>query len=598
LPKFPEIPGYQIQARLGDGSTATVWRAWQESLDRDVAIKILHPELWQKMEEADAFLAEARAVALLKSRHVIQVFDVGRLADTAYIVMEFVDGENLARHLARTGKMTPREALQIVAAVADALADAWESQGLIHRDIKPENIIIENDGSIKLADLGLARQIDPKNTTTDNLEIAGTPNYMSPEQATGDPDISFPADMYSLAATLYHMLTGRIPFEGMPVETILEAQVYQQLPWPQDLDPHIPLSCCQMIARMMMKNPQDRYPDWRRVYDDAVKLADGRVLMIKVPASSMSTVATPGHTIGGERKQIRVKKTAQITKPSAPPNPKPDRPPLPAWLSKTLHLARLGVIILLLWNLLLQPIQRAFQSTIAAPATAPAAITGPGLSQQVDVPAALPTMDQPVTPTGEYTWQDEQVDAVDRYAQEPSATVDPAQAVKQAILEHLVLQQYNEACQYWEQQGASLQDGDLQAGMARLLAPEHQPGVLIQAVLNRWSGRRIDLETAGNRVTLQLEQVQGDRVEALQRVESGASTIMRPYAFNISKLPPAEQIRLLENSSSLQREQAIGLVALQGGDYQKALEMAPHMGPLQENVVAFAQQQIKRLTQP
>ncbi|MFU8780753.1 MAG: serine/threonine-protein kinase [Kiritimatiellia bacterium] len=600
---IPDIPGYKILARIGDGSTATVWRARQESLDRDVAIKVLHPALWTQLDEADAFLAEAHSVALLKSRHVIQVYDVGRLDHTAYIVMEYVEGETLAEHLKQVGKMHAREAMQIVAAIADALADAWQSRRMIHRDIKPDNIIIENDGSVKLADLGLARQIGQGDTQHDD-GIVGTPNYMSPEQATGEPDLSPATDMYSLGATLYHMLTGKIPFSGLSVEQVLEAQVYKQLPWPQDIDSHIPLAYAQFTTRLMMKNPEDRYADWSRVYQDAAKLAEGKLLMVKIPSEARSTVANAGKMLTSQKKVIKLNKrpTAVAEVAQGMQNKR-----APAWLQSTLGWLHVAAAAMLIWSLLLRPLLEANRKPFQPrTASAPSVTTPPGRTLTDgrvipvfdDQPAApIPVLHTPdvYQDTSTYTDTSTPTAAHDSPTEVPQMN---GATVMQEIIQHMVLQHYNEAMQFWEANGQFIENSAHRDILTEFMIPANMPDRILHGALARLIGRTVQFSIGGVPVSLEIERVTPERVQGSTHKQSGAATFIESYTFHPSELSSADKLRVLQQSTSAYTPYAEAMIALQGANYEMARERAAQTGPLENPLNAFIDEKIARLLRP
>ncbi len=579
-----EIPGYTILEKIGTGSTATVWRARQESLDREVAIKVMHPELWKEIEEADAFLAEAQSVAQLRSRHIIQVYDTGHLDHTAYIVLEYVPGSTVAEHLTASGKMAPREAMQITAAIADALANAWDSAGIIHRDVKPENIIIENDGSVKLADLGLARRENRAPDQTGSACIVGTPNYMSPEQAQGATDISIASDMYSLGATLYHMLTGKLPFAGLSVEEVLDAQIHQQLQWPQDIDSHIPTPYCQFVARLMMKKPQDRFANWNVVYHDAAKLAEGRMMMIKLPAGSESTVASAGKISTGQKKVIKINKSkSQVAAPAVPARSK-----IPGWLTRTLRLSRAAMMLAILWFFLLQPILNSLQEP------APAAAT------PSPTPAPITRQPEPRPPTVDPTIADE-VDEYDRAETQPHEPEIPAvsrsERTKHELLTLLVQQQYAQALQFWAENKTHIGSTLRQDIISEFMLPANMPDAMMRDALNRYTQRTLDLQIGGETATIQVESMDGDTVQAMRVTQTGASRVMRPISFRISLLPYPDQLRLVQQTANPYAPHGEVLVALQGADYETALQKASQMGPLADVVTTFAQERIDILTQ-
>ncbi len=209
-----KIPGYQILQKLGKGSMGIVYKAKQLSVDRVVAIKVLLDALAQNKEFIKRFEREAKIAAKLSHNNVVNAIDAGEVNGHYYFVMEYVEGPTIKDFLDQNRTFEETEALRIVLAIAEALKHA-NQRGLIHRDIKPENVILTRDGAVKLADLGLARLTDDEKWGLAEAGMAiGTPYYISPEQVRGQTNVDIRADIYSLGATLYHMVTGKVPYGG------------------------------------------------------------------------------------------------------------------------------------------------------------------------------------------------------------------------------------------------------------------------------------------------------------------------------------------------------------------------------------------------
>lgn len=314
------IPGLEIVERLGAGGMAVVWKARQVALDRLVAVKVLKADYSEDPGEAEAFLDEARMAARLKHPNIVQVYDVGEHDGTTYIVMEYVDGPTIAEWIEANGAMPQKQALRIARAVASALAYAWEECHLIHKDVKPDNIMIDHDHTVKVSDLGLARMLDARHLSAQlqSGTIEGTPNYISPEQAQCFVDLNYRADMYSLGATLYHMLTGRIPFGECTTMQALERQAHGTLPNPRDINPNITVSAAQLVSKLMTKDPAARYSSWNDAIAALRKAASGRMLLSSWPDRGTSTIEPPR---GGAP-----------TAPSAPARQTPEGIPVPVRL--------------------------------------------------------------------------------------------------------------------------------------------------------------------------------------------------------------------------------------------------------------------------
>ncbi len=280
------IGDFVIQEKLGAGSIGTVYRAQQISLDREVALKILRRDSMTQKGVAD-FLKEARAAAKLSHTNLVQSYAIGEDDGFIYMAMTYVRGETLKARLKREGRISPDEALHIVQQVAEALCYAWEESRLIHRDVKPENIMLTEGGVVKLTDLGLAmRDTDWRA----DMEISGSPSYMSPEQFAGEP-LDTRSDIYSLGVTLYQMLTGELPFKASTVTTLAH-QHYEQKPTPPNqLASFIPASVSMLVKKMMAKRPADRYRDMedllRHIWKIRQKTAPNRSLIPDVHTISI-----------------------------------------------------------------------------------------------------------------------------------------------------------------------------------------------------------------------------------------------------------------------------------------------------------------------
>lgn len=284
----PVIPGYEFIRPLGAGATSVVWLARQLSLDRHVAVKILSLPPDAPADEPDRFQAEARAAARLDHPNIVRILDFGAAPDgSLFYTMEYVDGSNLADWLRDNTRMDPATALQLASIAASALRDASSAAGLVHRDLKPANILLASDGSVKLADLGLARLDGPTPPPSPDA-IEGTPAYLAPEQIAGLPPTP-KSDVYSLGLTLYHLLTGQPPFADRTLSDCLSAQQDDFLPDPVTAVPDLPAPYSLLLAKMTAKNPDDR-PDWPAVLDDLTLVSSGRFPNPPYPPDTASTV--------------------------------------------------------------------------------------------------------------------------------------------------------------------------------------------------------------------------------------------------------------------------------------------------------------------
>jgi serine/threonine-protein kinase len=270
------IPGFRIKRKLGSGAMATVFLARQLSLDRLVAIKILPKKFSGNEKFIERFYREGKAAAQLNHPNIVSAYDVGRAGDHHYFVMEYVDGPTLYDRLSKRQRFSEREAIHIVLQVAAALEHA-HARGFVHRDIKPKNVMITREGTVKLADLGLARAMSDQEAAKQEAGRAyGTPYYISPEQIRGEMEITPAADIYGLGATLFHMVTGRVPFEGSSPSQVMHRHLKSPLQPPDHINPEISAGLAQVIEMMMAKRAKDRYQSASDLIEDLRRVREGR----------------------------------------------------------------------------------------------------------------------------------------------------------------------------------------------------------------------------------------------------------------------------------------------------------------------------------
>ena len=263
-----QIPGYKILGKLGAGAMAIVYKAQQLSLNRTVAIKVLPKRFSGNPEYVERFFKEGQAAGKLNHNNIVQAVDVGEAGGYHYFIMEYVEGKTLHDDLA-TGKIfKENEALDIIIQVAHALQHA-HSCGLIHRDVKPKNIMINTAGVVKLADMGLARETaDIEAAQSEAGKAYGTPYYISPEQIRGKIDIDGRADIYGLGATLYHMVTGRVPFMADDPAEVMRKHLRDELIPPDHINTKLSAGTSEVIEVMMAKRKEDRYNNVEELLTD------------------------------------------------------------------------------------------------------------------------------------------------------------------------------------------------------------------------------------------------------------------------------------------------------------------------------------------
>ncbi|MBX2851410.1 MAG: serine/threonine protein kinase [Phycisphaeraceae bacterium] len=277
-----QLDGYELLGKLGHGGMGNVYLARQLSLDRQVAVKTIHPHLSQDPVFLSRFVREAFAVAQLSHHNVVQIYDVGQDEQTHYFSMELVPGRSLAEVVQQTGPLEPKAAVMYVLHAARGLAFAHEHR-MVHRDVKPANLLLSESGLVKVADLGLVKtdqQIDDAaarssalsgtahaatgNPATNGLGVSvgktmlGTPAYMAPEQAADATKVDARADIYALGGTLYHLVTGKLPFPGKTVKQLIRNHREMPLVPPTKHNPRLPASLSKFIEQMLAKDPAKR----------------------------------------------------------------------------------------------------------------------------------------------------------------------------------------------------------------------------------------------------------------------------------------------------------------------------------------------------
>ncbi|WP_334187255.1 serine/threonine protein kinase [Noviherbaspirillum sp.] len=269
-PAVNRIGRFYITRELGRGSVGCVYLGHDPVIARDIAIKTFKPRLSaaDRNKHEQHFINEARAAGRLSHPNIVTVYDASSEGGSTYIAMEYLQGHELNKILANGHRFLPDEVATIGWKIADALDHAHRNQ-VIHRDIKPANIFMVRDDQPKLVDFGIARSpnrlpdqdagADEPYTLFRNNNLLGTPNYMSPEQASGK-QVDERTDIYSLGAVMYEMLTGRKPFEAGDTANLLQQIAYKAPPPPSELDPRIPVALSQIVMMAMSKKPEKRYP--------------------------------------------------------------------------------------------------------------------------------------------------------------------------------------------------------------------------------------------------------------------------------------------------------------------------------------------------
>ena len=318
---------YRVEARIGQGGMAEVYRGFDPALDRTVAIKVLLPPYDRDAGFVARFRREAQAAARLSHPNIVGVYDTGADGETQYIVMEYIEGRTLASFLAGGGKPTPMQAVELGDKIAGALAAA-HAQGIVHRDIKPANVMVTREGAVKVMDFGIAR-LQSDATAPQTSSVIGTPAYFSPEQAQGLP-VDSRSDIYSLGCVLYELLAHRPPFTGDTPVAIAYKQVNESPVPPSQVNPDVPPALDAVVMKCMAKNPANRYQSAAELSADLDRVRKGQ-----------DVEATPLLAVGaaGAATQVIARQPTQVMPP-----PEPEDSSRKVWL---------GVLIALLVFLIL-----------------------------------------------------------------------------------------------------------------------------------------------------------------------------------------------------------------------------------------------------
>lgn len=263
---------YELLEKTGGGGMAVVYKAKCHLLKRYVAVKILRPDLVDNEEFVTRFKRESQAAASLSHPNIVNMYDVGQEGETHYIVMEYVDGMTLKEYIRREGRLSSKEAVRIASQICSALYHAHENN-IVHRDIKPQNILINKEGTAKVADFGIARAITSSTVTIAGADVIGSVHYFSPEQAKGGY-VDKKSDIYSLGIVLYEMVTGVVPFEGDSAISVALKHIQEQVTPPGEINPDIPKSIQYIIQRAIEKDLENRYHDAAEMLYDLNRALD------------------------------------------------------------------------------------------------------------------------------------------------------------------------------------------------------------------------------------------------------------------------------------------------------------------------------------
>lgn len=289
------IEGYHLKQRIGSGGMGTVYRATQESLNRQVAVKILNLDAASNKIQRRRFIQEAHLLAQLQHPNLVQCYDIGQTEDLIYLVMEFVQGRNAREVLMHEGVFEEERAIATLEQGFEAMIH-YHEKAIIHRDLKPENVLITEKGEVKITDLGLSKQLDNDLYLTRVGKTVGTPYYISPELARGQSEIDIRSDIYSLGASVYHLACGVPPFDGPSSAEILSKHVREAAPPPRKHNPKLSRAFEQFLMQLLEKEPEHRFEDPRAALEALKKVKEP-------PSSGRSSGKVSDNSTSGIRRR-------------------------------------------------------------------------------------------------------------------------------------------------------------------------------------------------------------------------------------------------------------------------------------------------------
>ena len=299
---------FEIIEQLGSGSMGEVWLAHQKTMDRKIALKILSPKFSSDSKFIDRFLKEIKHSAKLSHPNIVTAFYAGTDKGHYYLAISYISGDTVDILQEEKGIFEEKEALKIAFSIATALEYAWDEFKILHRDVKPSNIMINKKGEAMLLDLGIAKSVDEESSLTMTGTVVGTPYYISPEQALGETDLDFRSDIYSLGTTLYHMLTGTVPFNATTAMAIIMKHLNEELPPPRKHNPKISEGCEKLIRIMMSKDRKKRQLSWGELKKDIQLVMGGKIPDTSIPSDETIIPEKTGETMNDNKRLGQLKK--------------------------------------------------------------------------------------------------------------------------------------------------------------------------------------------------------------------------------------------------------------------------------------------------
>lgn len=295
------LSGFRILRKIGSGGMGTVYLAEQTSMGRRVALKILDPRLIRDDRFRTSFEKEIRLQAALNHPNIAVAYDAGSEGPLFYLAMEYIEGRSLEEMTERLGMLPEKTVLYVARQVAVGLSYAWKTSRLIHRDIKPNNIMVNENWKVKVLDMGVSKSLQDSDEEKHSKSVVGTPQYMSPEQMRCREDVDFRTDMFSLGATMYHMLTGGPPFPGRSMAEVMDLQAEGPAPNPREKNAAISASCVHLLRVMMATKPENRYDYWSNLVTDIGRVLSGQKPRAPNPGREESMISSVPRFLGRDQ---------------------------------------------------------------------------------------------------------------------------------------------------------------------------------------------------------------------------------------------------------------------------------------------------------
>ena len=585
------IPGFEISEKISESPTAVVWLARQLTLERTVALKVLRPEVAAVADVLDAFQQDVRRAASLKHPAIIRVYDAACADGIHYVAMEHTAGTTLGRMLRSRGAVSEKRALAIARNVAQALDYVWTNAQMAHGDLKPDDIVIDQDGSIRVAELGLTRierRWRQRHDSPDSVT-----NYMAPELLRGDDMIDCCTDVYSLGAILYHMLVGVMPFKEGSRQKSIERQLGGRLPNPRSVTPNLSVAVVQLLTKMMMRDPGYRYQTWGEVLRDMDKVIGGsKILFMKEPEGTsaiMTGQSAAAPTLG----------SPSAPKTGAPePTPQTSHGPVVA----IIVVIALAVFLYWLWRespapavpapgtggqssgqaggsgrvVFQLPAQRSAKpSIVSKPATKPPAEVAPPVTADVEKPK--PEAKPQKTPR----------QMADELSDQVAATLAGGQYQDaQALLDAALKNQDFDSVKT-----------DL-AAMQTLAAEAIKFDAAVEDALRKKIGRFVTLRVNGEERKLTIKAVIEGRIDAAQDVLTDGGWAQKHLSFKVSQIVPQDRLNLIVDTAAPDRAAMKFLLCLQAGQTNAATEYAQKAGPMAPAFARLLEKKHEREAEP